>query len=99
ACLPGAKAGAGVKQATLTARSLVDACIADGFDYTGWGGGPPPGCAASHYLVAVFMDARHSFHFARQDEIAKVRQWVHKPSAAQGAHNLQNNYLLGTDLS
>src|SRR6266478_4587779 len=62
-CLPGAKAGKGVTQAGLTARALVDACIADGFDYSGWAGGPQPACWPSHYLVAVFMDDAHSFHF------------------------------------
>jgi hypothetical protein len=96
ACLPGAKAGKPITQ-QFTRKDLVDACFADGFDYSGWaGGGPQPACPSSHYLVAVFLDQRNSFHFARQDE---QRQWVHKPSAAQNAHNMQNQYILGTDLS
>jgi hypothetical protein len=95
ACLPGAKAGKPITQ-QFTERALVDACVADGFDYSGWAGGAQPACPETHYLVAVFLDQRQSFHFARQDE---KRQWVHKPSAPQDAHNMQGGYILGTDLS
>lgn len=93
-CLPGAKAGVPVRQG-FKPKALVDACIADGFDYTGWGGGPQPPCPESHYLMAVFTD-RNSYHFARQE---RDGQWVHKPSARQLAHNMVNSWLLGTDLS
>lgn len=95
ACLPGAKAGFPLKR-MFERKALVDACIADGFDYTGWAGGPQPTCQQTHYLVAVFIDKVNLFHFARQRE---DRQWVHKPSAAQDPHNMQGGYLLGTDLS
>jgi len=108
ACVPGAHAGAPVAAATITKELLYQACVADGFEDVSGGvlGSDykfknPPDCDNAHYLVAVFYDNRHSFHFARQlaDGSANKLQWVHKPSAAQDAHNMQNNWYLGTDIS
>jgi len=33
------------------------------------------------------------------DGTGQAREWVHKPSAAQDAHNMQSAYFLGTDIS
>lgn len=95
--MPGAKAGFRLVR-RFDRRALVDACIADGFDYSGWGGSAQPACPNTHYLVAVFIDGLNIFHFARQRE---DRQWVHKPGPSQPAHNVtaKGDYLLGTDLS
>ncbi len=108
ACVPGAVAGRAVTAGTITKVTLHQACVADGFEDVSGGviGSDhkfrnPPACDANHYLIAVFYDTRHSFHFARQlaDGSSNARQWVHKPSAAQDAHNMQGGYWLGTDIS
>jgi hypothetical protein len=108
ACVPGARAGAPVTSAGITIANLFQACVADGFeDVSGGALGIAhkmktlPACGPGEYLVAVFYDTRRSFHFARQlaDGTAQARQWVHKPSAAQDAHNMQSAYFLGTDIS
>lgn len=108
ACLPGAKAGSPVTTANITKTSLYQACVADGFEDVSGGviGSDhkfknPPTCPQGKYLIAVFFDTRNSFHFARQlsDGTPKSLQWVHKPSAPQNAHNMQNAWYLGTDIS
>ncbi len=72
-CVPGARAGASVSGATIDKKSLYGACVADGFEDVSGGviGSDykfknPPHFDNAHYLVAVFYDNRHSFHFARQ---------------------------------
>ena len=108
ACVPGAKGGAPVTASTITKASLYQACVADGFEDVSGGviGSShkfknPPKAPLGKYLVAVFYDTRSSFHFARQlaDGTPKSAQWVHKPSAPQNAHNMQNGWYLGTDIS
>jgi len=107
-CVPGARAGASVTAVTIDKKSLYHACVADGFEDVSGGviGSDykfknPPHCDNAHYLVAVFYDNRHSLHFARQlaDGSKNQRQWVHKPSAVQDAHNMQNAWYLGEDIS
>lgn len=106
ACVPGAKAGAPVLQAGITAQTLWAACIADGFTDASGGvllnnykmANPPP-CSGAEYLVAVFLDTRNSFHFARHLDASPKRMWVHKPSAVQDAHNMQGGYYLLDDIS
>ncbi len=107
-CVPGVRGGRAVTAQAITPTLLHQACVADGF--IDLSGGVlsnahkfrnPPASRIGHYLVAVFYDTRGSFHFARQlaDGTANAQQWVHKPSAAQDAHNMQGNYWLGTDIS
>ncbi|MEI6158966.1 MAG: hypothetical protein WCP77_03955 [Roseococcus sp.] len=107
-CVPGARGGAPLTSAIITKALLHQACVADGFEDVSGGvlGSDykfrnPPVCDANSYLVAVFYDTRHSFHFARQlaDGSARARDWVHKPSAAQNAHNMQGGYWLGSNIS
>lgn len=108
ACVPGAVAGAPVSAATITPELLFRACVADGFEDASGGvlssqhkfSNLPPSVAGK-YLIAVFYDARRSFHFARQvgDGTLATRQWVHKPSAAQDAHNMQGGHVLLEDPS
>lgn len=107
-CVPGVHGGAPVAAATITKELLFKACVADGFEDVSGGVlnsahklQNPPGWDDNHYLVAVFDDTRHSFHFARQlaDGSKKKRQWVHKPSAAQDAHNMQGGWYLGENIS
>lgn len=106
ACVPGAKAGAPVLQAGINARTLWAACIADGFEDASGGVlsnaykmANPPVCGGHEYLVAVFLDTRGSFHFARHLDNSAKRAWVHKPSAVQDAHNMQGGYYLLNDIS
>lgn len=108
ACRPGARGGVALSAGNITKVLLHQACVADGFEDVSGGviGSDhkfrnPPACDANHYLIAVFYDTRRSFHFARQlaDGTARARQWVHKPSAAQDAHNLQSGWYLGLDIS
>lgn len=107
-CLPGARGGRAVTQGTITPISLHNACVADGFiDVSGGVISSnnkfknPPVCEPTNYLIAVFYDTRRSFHFARQlaDGSKNKKKWVHKPSAAQDAHNMQNGWYLLDDLS
>jgi hypothetical protein len=108
ACVPGARAGAPVTSATIDPRRLYEACVADGFEDVSGGVlsnaykmQNPPAPRDGSYLVAVFYDTLHSFHFARQlaDGSAKKLEWVHKPSAQIAPSNTQGNYSLGTDIS
>ena len=108
ACVPGAKVGAAVQAATISPANLYRACVADGFEDVSGGVMSsaykmqnPPAPKAGTYLVAVFYDPLHSFHFARQlaDGSAKKLEWVHKPSAQIAPSNTQGNFSLGTDIS
>jgi len=108
ACLPGAAGGQPVTQSKITPVTLHNACVSDGFiDVSGgvissdYKFKNPPTCESTNYLIAVFYDTRKSFHFARQlaDGSINKHKWVHKPSAAQSAHNMQGGWYLLDDLS